>query len=72
VIPVAAHPTMRRWPVIVKRAMILAFDVMSIIMIITGTATTPLTTALQNRAFTGLIGEKLIPIPARVAATIAP
>ena len=43
---------------------------MNIITIISGTATTPLITAVQNRALIGLISTKLIPSPTSVPATI--
>jgi hypothetical protein len=38
--------------------------------VITGAATTPLMTALQNSALIGAIDEKLIPVPTSVATTI--
>ncbi len=44
----------------------------SIIVTMTGTATTPLMTALQNSAFTGSIGEKFSSAPTTVAIAIAP
>ena len=44
--------------------------VMSIIIIMTGTETTPLITALQNSALIGSSGEKLIALPSNVATAI--
>jgi hypothetical protein len=70
--PVAAQPTIRRLPVTVNCPMILRFDVINIIIAITGTATTPLTTALQKSALMGSTAERLMPIPASVATTIVP
>src|ERR1043165_1160564 len=68
--PVASQPTARRTPVTTNLRMILGFEVMSIIITITGTATTPLITALQNNALIGSMGERLIATPASVAVTI--
>jgi hypothetical protein len=39
-------------------------------MTMTGTATTPLITALQNNALIGSTGERLIAMPASVATTM--
>jgi hypothetical protein len=50
--------------------MMLLFVVISIMTVITGAATTPLMTALQNSALIGAIYEKLIPAPISVATTI--
>ena len=44
--------------------MIRGCAVISIITIMTGTATTPLITAVQYRALMGLIGLRVIPTPA--------
>ena len=44
--------------------------VISIIKTISGTATTPLITALQNNAFIGSISTKLIATPISVPAMI--
>ncbi len=45
---------------------------MSIMTIISGTATTPLMTAVQNSALIGSIWMKLIPTPISVPKTIVP
>jgi hypothetical protein len=47
---VASQPMIRRLAAIVKPPIIAVFEVMSIIIAITGTATTPLITALKNSA----------------------
>ena len=60
---VASQPTTRRRPVTVNCRMIFLFEVISIIITMTGTATIPLITALQNSALIGSIGEKLTPKP---------
>ena len=52
--PVANHPIKRKAPVTVNWPMTLVLAVRSIIRTITGTATTPLMTADQNRAWIGL------------------
>ena len=67
---VAIQPTYFKYPCISKRPMILLFAVISIMTVITGAATTPLMTALQNSALIGAIDEKLIPVPTSVATTI--
>ena len=58
---VAIQPTYFKYPRISNRPMMLLFAVISIMTVITGAATTPLMTALQNSAFIGAIDEKLIP-----------
>ena len=65
--PVATHPTITRPRVRVKRPMIFGRVASSIIIAITGTATTPLMTALQNSALIGSIGVKLRAAPMTVA-----
>jgi len=67
---VAIQPTYFKYPCISNRPMILLFAVISIMTVITGAATTPLMTALQNSALIGAIDEKLIPVPTSVATTI--
>jgi hypothetical protein len=67
---VASHPIARLAPVTTNFRMIFGFEVINIIITITGTATTPLIAALQNSALIGLIGDKLIATPANVATTI--
>ncbi len=66
---VAAQPTILKPGDKVKRPMILGRPASSIIMTITGAATTPFMTALQNSALTGSIGVKLsaAPIPTETA-----
>ena len=54
---VAVQPSARIGRLAVWVPMMLDFDASRIITTISGTATTPLITALQNRAFIGLIGE---------------
>ena len=56
---VAAQPTTLRPSESVNRPMTFGRTVSNIIMTITGTATTPLITALQNNALTGSMGVKL-------------
>src|SRR5664280_1244264 len=67
---VAIQPTYFKYPCISKRPMMLLFAVISIMTVITGAATTPLMTALQNSALIGSSDEKLIPVPTRVAIMI--
>ena len=67
---VASQPIARLAPVTTNLRMILAFEVISIIITMTGTATTPLITALQKSALIGSTGERLIATPASVATTI--
>jgi len=67
---VAIQPTYFKYPCISKRPIMLLFAVISIMTVITGAATTPLMTALQNSALIGAIDEKLIPVPTSVATTI--
>jgi hypothetical protein len=50
--------------------MIFLLDVISIIITMTGTETTPLITALQNSALIGSSGEKVMAMPLNVAMTI--
>jgi Domain of unknown function (DUF4112) len=66
---VATHPTTRRTPVTINCPMIFLLEVMSIIMAMIGTATTPFITALQKSALIGSIGENVIAMPVRVATT---
>jgi hypothetical protein len=67
---VAIQPTYFKYPRISNRPMMLLFAVISIMTVITGAATTPLRTALQNSALIGAIDEKLIPVPISVATMI--
>gem|GEM_PF-3261971 len=64
---VAAQPTVLRTPDTGNLPMISGFAVITIITTITGTATIPLMTALQNSALIGLIDVKFIPTPIIVA-----
>ena len=52
--------------------MIFASLAMNIIITITGTATTPLITAVQNSALIGSMGVKFKASPSSVAAAITP
>src|SRR5262249_36640548 len=54
------------WPITSRRIVI------SIIIAMTGTATTPLITADQNSALIGSMSTKLIPTPTSVPTTIVP
>ena len=69
---VAVHPTIRNGPPMTNLPITFLFDVMSIIITITGTATRPLITALQNSALIGSSGEKQTTVPDRVATTMTP
>ena len=70
--PVHSHPTARRpggrtnGPITSRRI------AMSMMIAISGTATTPLMTADQNSALIGSSPTKLIATPIRVEAAIAP
>src|SRR5882724_5044005 len=66
---VASHPTARLGPVMTNLRMMAAFEAISIIITITGAATRPLMTALQNSALIGSSGDRLMATPARVAIT---
>jgi hypothetical protein len=67
---VAIQPMMRNGPLTMNLPITSSFDVMIIIITITGTATTPLVTALQNSVLIGSSGEKQMTVPNKVAATI--
>jgi hypothetical protein len=56
----------------VKSPMTVFFETRMMITTIRGTATTPLMTALQNRAFMGLIGEYWMKSPASTLTAITP
>src|SRR5436853_384248 len=60
---VDAHPNQRSQPPIVNLPMTLRCAVISIITAITGTATTPLITALQYKALMGSSGVRVITMP---------
>ena len=67
---VASQLTITRPRVRVKRLIIFGRVARSIIMIMTGTATTPLITALQNSALIGSIGVKFRAPSITVAMTM--
>ena len=67
---VAVQPMILSGPEILNFPMIFELATISIIMAMTGTAVTPLITALQKRARIGLIGEKLMATPTVVASAI--
>ena len=67
---VASHPNTLSAPDNTNLPMIFLLDVMSIIITMTGTETTPLITALQNSALIGSSGEKVMAMPLNVAMTI--
>jgi hypothetical protein len=69
---VAIQPIIRRGPATMNWPIIFLFEIMIIIITMTGTATTPLITALQNNALIGSRGEKQIPQPTNVATRIVP
>ena len=69
---VASQPTIFRPGCSLKSPMIVVLLASSIIMPMTGTATTPLMTALQNKAFIGLIGEYWIARPASTLTAMMP
>ena len=70
--PVASHPTFLKTPLMANFPIIFLFELMNIIIAITGTATSPLITALQNNALIGSRGEKVMAMPLSVATTIVP
>ena len=61
---VFSHGDSVNWPITFAR------EPISMIMIMIGTAATPLTTALQNSALIGSSGLKLSSAPTKVAAAI--
>ena len=65
---VEAQPSQRSHPTMMNFFIIFRWAVMIIITLITGTATTPLITALQYSALIGSRGVSVIPIPSAVAA----
>jgi hypothetical protein len=65
---VEAQPSQRNHPTMVNFFMIFRWAVMIIMTIMTGTATTPLITALQYNALMGSRGVRVMPIPSAVAA----
>jgi hypothetical protein len=67
---VEAQPSHRSQPVIVNFHMIRGCAVMSIIIAMTGTATTPLITAVQYRALMGSIGLSVMETPRTAAAAV--
>ena len=67
---VDSQPRALRGAPIVCSPMMRGLAAISIVTIMMGTATTPLTTALQNKALIGSIGEKLRRTPPAVAAAI--
>ncbi len=66
--PVAIQPPAFSQPLTAKRPKISLREAISIMTTMIGTATTPFSTALQNRALIGLIPEKLIIMPTKVAS----
>ena len=70
--PVATQPTSFSRRGSTKAPMTSRREARRSIIAITGTATTPLTTALQNSALTGSSGLKLRSAPIAVAAVITP
>ena len=69
---VAVQPTPRSQPRTGNRPLMSCREAISIMTAISGTAITPLSTAVQSRALIGLIPVKLIVIPTRVASTTVP
>ena len=71
-IAVAIQPTMTIDRLAVKAPITDFFETNKMITTIRGTATTPLITALQNKAFIGLIGEYWIASPASTLTAMTP
>ena len=69
---VAIQPRTIRVFEAVKSPITFFFEARMMITAIKGTATTPLMTALQNRAFIGLIGEYWITSPRRTLTAMTP
>src|SRR4051794_39018356 len=65
---VDAHPNHLSQPVIVNLPMTRGFAAISIMTVMTGTATIPLITAVQYSALIGSIGLRLMPTPRTAAA----
>ena len=70
--PVASQPTLLKTPLTANFPIMFLFELMNIIIAITGTATRPLITALQNNALMGSRGENVMAMPLSVAITIVP
>ena len=69
---VATHPKMRSSAGSTNSPIMSLRRVISIMVTITGTATMPLMTALQNSALIGSIAVKFSPAPTTVATAIVP
>ncbi len=70
--PVATHPKHFNTGRSVNSPITSVREARTIIIAITGTATTPFTTALQNNALIGSIGEKFSSAPRMNATVIVP
>ena len=69
---VATQPRMIKGRLAVKSPITDFFDTRMMMTTISGTATTPLITALQNSAFIGLIGEYWMPSAASTLTAMTP
>ena len=69
---VAIQPRMTIHRFAVKAPITDLFETSKMITTIRGTATTPLMTALQNKAFIGVIGKYWMPSPASTLTAMTP